>query len=204
MNTVAQPRRHLRTALVAGAVAVGMAGLAYASVPLYRIFCQVTGFGGTTQRVDSMAKTPVSSRTIKVRFDGNVRGGLPWQFAPAQGPMEIRIGEQNMAFYKASFGAGSSFTAPTTGSATFNVTPAAAGKYFAKIQCFCFQEQTLQPGQTVEMPVVFYVDPAILDDPDARGIDEITLSYSFFPVAEPTRPAGIRATGQAAIPHRGG
>jgi cytochrome c oxidase assembly protein subunit 11 len=176
-----------------------MVGLAYASVPLYRIFCQVTGFGGTTQRVETMAATPVAGRTVKVRFDGNVRGGLPWQFAPAQGPMEIRIGEQNMAFYKAS----SNGTAPTTGSATFNVSPAAAGKYFAKIQCFCFNEQTLNAGQTVEMPVVFYVDPAILDDPDARDIDEITLSYSFFPVAEPTRPAGIYATGQAAIPHRG-
>lgn len=199
MSAAAEPRSHLRTALIAGGVAIGMVGLAYASVPLYRIFCQVTGFGGTTQRVDTMAVNPVAGRTIKVRFDGNVRGGLPWQFAPAQGPMEIRIGEQNMAFYKAS----SSFANATTGSATFNVTPAAAGKYFAKIQCFCFQEQTLQPGQTVEMPVVFYVDPAILDDPDARDIDEITLSYSFFPVAEPTRPAGIYATGQAQIPHRG-
>jgi cytochrome c oxidase assembly protein subunit 11 len=205
MSTAAEPGRHLRTALVAGAVAIGMAGLAYAAVPLYRIFCQVTGFGGTTQRVEAIALPSsdtvraLEGRTVKVRFDGNVRGGLPWQFGPAQGPMEIRIGEQNMAFFKAS----SSFTAPTTGSATFNVTPAAAGKYFAKIQCFCFQEQTLQPGQSVEMPVVFYVDPAILDDPDARDIDEITLSYSFFPVAEPTRPAGIYATGQAAIPHRG-
>jgi cytochrome c oxidase assembly protein subunit 11 len=199
MSTVADSGRHVRTALIAGAVAVGMVGLAYASVPLYRIFCQVTGFGGTTQRVETMSATPVTGRTIKVRFDGNVRGGLPWQFAPAQGPMEIRIGEQNMAFYKAS----SNGTAPTTGSATFNVSPAAAGKYFAKIQCFCFNEQTLNAGQTVEMPVVFYVDPAILDDPDARDIDEITLSYSFFPVAEPTRPAGIYATGQAAIPHRG-
>lgn len=199
MTAAAKPRSHLRTALIAGGVAIGMVGLAYASVPLYRIFCQVTGFGGTTQRVESVASQPVVGRTIKVRFDGNVRGGLPWQFAPAQAPMEIRIGEQNMAFYKAS----STFTAPTTGSATFNVTPAAAGKYFAKIQCFCFQEQTLLPGQSVEMPVVFYVDPAILDDPDARDIDEITLSYSFFPVAEPTRPAGIHATGQAQIPHRG-
>ncbi len=209
MSTVAEHGRHVRTALIAGAVAVGMVGLAYASVPLYRIFCQVTGFGGTTQKSDGASlATPdqmkaLAGRTIKVRFDGNVRGGLPWQFAPAQGPMEIRIGEQNMAFYKASFGASSSFGTATTGTATFNVSPAAAGKYFAKIQCFCFNEQTLQPGQTVEMPVVFYVDPAILDDPDARDIDEITLSYSFFPVAEPTRPAGIYATGQAQIPHRG-
>jgi cytochrome c oxidase assembly protein subunit 11 len=204
MTTAAEPR-HLRTALIAAGVAVGMVGLAYASVPLYRIFCQVTGFGGTTQKSDGVnLATPdqmraLAGRTIKVRFDGNVRGGLPWQFAPAQGPMEIRIGEQNMAFYKAS----SSFSSATTGSATFNVSPAAAGKYFAKIQCFCFNEQTLLPGQSVEMPVVFYVDPAILDDPDAREIDEITLSYSFFPVAEPTRPAGIYATGQAQIPQTG-
>lgn len=202
MTTATQPRRHLRTAALAGAIAVGMVGLAYASVPLYRIFCQVTGFGGTTQKSDGAGlATPaqmqaLGGRTVKVRFDGNIRGGLPWQFAPAQGPMEIRIGEQNMAFYKA----GSNGSAPTTGSATFNVSPAAAGKYFAKIQCFCFNEQTLNPGQTVEMPVVFYVDPAILDDPDTRNIDEITLSYSFFPVAVPTRPAGIYATGQAAIP----
>jgi cytochrome c oxidase assembly protein subunit 11 len=205
MTTLAEPRRHLRTALVAGAAALGMVGLAYASVPLYRIFCQVTGFGGTTQRVDGTdlasadQMKALAGRTIKVRFDGNVRGGLPWQFAPAQGPMEIRIGEQNMAFYKAS----SSGSAATTGSATFNVSPAAAGKYFAKIQCFCFNEQTLNPGQSAEMPVVFYVDPAILDDPDARDIDEITLSYSFFPVAEPSRAPGIYATGQAQIPHRG-
>jgi cytochrome c oxidase assembly protein subunit 11 len=204
MSEVAQRPGHLRTALVAAGVAAGMVGLAYASVPLYRVFCQVTGFGGTTQKADSSAlpsadEVEALNRRIKVRFDGNVRGGLPWRFGAAQGPMEIRIGEQNMAFYRAT----STFTAPTTGSATFNVSPAAAGKYFAKIQCFCFNEQTLGPGQSAEMPVVFFVDPAILDDPDARDIDEITLSYSFFPVAEPSQPPGIRATGKAEIPHRG-
>ena len=188
-GTIQQPdRRHLRTALTAGAIALGMAGLAYASVPLYRVFCQVTGFGGTTQKA-------LRGRTIKVRFDGNVRGGLPWQFAPAQGPVDVKIGEQNMAFYRAS----SSASGPTTGSATFNVTPAAAGQYFAKIQCFCFNEQTLAPGQTVDMPVVFYVDPAILDDPDAKDIDEITLSYSFYPVEQPTKAPGIYATGSSEI-----
>lgn len=196
------PRGHLRTAVIAALVAVGMVGLAYASVPLYRIFCQVTGFGGTTQKsvaaptADRMQAA--NGRTIKVRFDGNVRG-LPWEFAPAPS-VEIKIGEQNIAFYKAS----SSFTRPTTGSATFNVSPASAGKYFAKIQCFCFNEQTLNPGQKVDMPVVFYVDPAILDDPDAKNIDEITLSYTFFPVADPSQPAGIRPTGAPQVAARMG
>lgn len=200
-RSLPEPTRHLRTALVAALVALGMVGLAYASVPLYRVFCQVTGFGGTTQKADASALPDaarvqaLAGRTIKVRFDGNVRGGLPWRFGPAQGPMEIRIGEQNMAFYRAT----STHGTATTGSATFNVSPAAAGKYFAKIQCFCFNEQTLTPGQSAEMPVVFFVDPAILDDPDARDIDEITLSYSFFPVAAPTRTPGIYATGQAEV-----
>jgi cytochrome c oxidase assembly protein subunit 11 len=191
--------RHLRTALFAGAVALGMAGLAYASVPLYRVFCQLTGFGGTTQRAlaapsaDSLKG--LHGRSVRVRFDGNVRGGLPWQFAPAQGPVNVKIGEQNMIFYKAA----SQSAASTTGSATFNVTPDAAGRYFAKIQCFCFNEQTLGPGQTVDMPVIFYVDPAILDDPDAREIDEITLSYSFYPVEQPKKAPGIHATGSSEI-----
>jgi cytochrome c oxidase assembly protein subunit 11 len=196
-------QRRLKTGLMAAAIAVGMVALAYASVPLYRVFCQVTGFGGTTMKVDAAAAPSaaqvkaLAGRQVKVRFDGNVRG-LSWQFAPAQGPLEVKIGEQNIAFYRAT----STDGRPTTGTATFNVSPAAAGKYFAKIQCFCFNEQTLQPGQSVEMPVVFYVDPAILDDPDARDIDEITLSYTFFPVEAPTRPAGIYATGKAEIPPR--
>lgn len=196
----APPRQRLvRTALVGAAIAAGMVGLAYASVPLYRIFCQVTGFGGTTQKADAAALpsadqvAALGGRTIRVRFDGNVRGGLPWRFGPAAGPVEVRIGEQNIAFYRAeNLGAGA-----TTGTATFNVSPAAAGRYFNKIQCFCFNEQTLEAGQSVEMPVVWFVDPAILDDPDARNISEITLSYSFFPVANPTRAPGIYATGRA-------
>jgi cytochrome c oxidase assembly protein subunit 11 len=202
MNEALDQRR-LKTGLMAAAIAIGMVGLAYASVPLYRVFCQVTGFGGTTMKVDASAAPTaaqvkaLAGRQIKVRFDGNVRG-LSWQFAPAQGPVEVKIGEQNIAFYRAA----STDARPTTGTATFNVSPAAAGKYFAKIQCFCFNEQTLNPGQSVEMPVVFYVDPAILDDPDARDIDEITLSYTFFPVEAPTRPAGIYATGKADIPPR--
>jgi cytochrome c oxidase assembly protein subunit 11 len=197
-------RRQLRTGLAAGAAALAMLGLAYAAVPLYRIFCQVTGFGGTTMQVDAAsapgagAVQALGGRTVKVRFDGNVRG-LSWRFAPAQGPVEVKIGVQTLAFYRAT----NSDPRATTGTATFNVSPASAGRYFAKIQCFCFNEQTLQPGQSVEMPVVFYVDPAILDDPDARDIDEITLSYTFFPVAAPKLPAGIRATGRADIAPRG-
>jgi cytochrome c oxidase assembly protein subunit 11 len=193
----------IRTGLMAALIAAGMVGLAYASVPLYRIFCQVTGFGGTTQAgsVSGLA-TPeqlqaLGGKTIKVRFDGNVRG-LSWNFAPVDNRVEIKIGEQAMAYYSAV----STSDRPTTGTATFNVSPAAAGKYFVKIQCFCFNEQTLAPGQKVEMPIVYYVDPAILDDPDARKIDEITLSYTFFPVEAPTRAPGIYATGKADIPAR--
>lgn len=198
MNATA-PQNHLRTGLMAAGIALAMAGLAFASVPLYRVFCQVTGFGGTTMKVDASSLPSdaqvrsLAGKTVKVRFDGNVRDGLPWKFAPAQGPVEVKIGEQNIIYYKAA----SLTDGTTTGSATFNVTPEAAGKYFAKIQCFCFNEQTLNPGQQVEMPVVFYVDPAILDDPDARDISEITLSYSFYPVAEPTKAPGVYATGKA-------
>lgn len=199
MTTTAANNR--RTAIVAAGVALGMVALAYAAVPLYRIFCQTTGFGGTPQTATA-ASLPnadkvraLAGKTIRVRFDGNVRNGLPWEFAPAQGPIEVRIGEQNMAWFRAT----SRATTPTTGSATFNVSPPLAGQYFTKIQCFCFSEQTLAAGQTVEMPVVFYVDPAIVDDPDTKNVSEITLSYSFYPVAHPTAEPGIRATGKADI-----
>ncbi|MBS3962243.1 MAG: cytochrome c oxidase assembly protein [Sandarakinorhabdus sp.] len=203
MNMLLAERRHLRTGLMAAAIAVGMVGLAYASVPLYRIFCQVTGFGGTTQKSDAAAAPTeeqiqaLAGRTIRVRFDGNVRN-LPWQFAPSSKTVEVKIGQQNLAYYRAT----STSAVATTGTATFNVSPANAGRYFNKIQCFCFNEQTLAPGQSVEMPVVWFVDPAILDDPDARNIDEITLSYTFFPVEAPSRAPGIYATGQADIPAR--
>ena len=195
-----QQAARFRTGILAALVAIGMVGLAYASVPLYRIFCQVTGFGGTTmQGTTAGLATPeqmkaLAGRRIKVRFDGNVRG-LSWDFAPTKNSMEIKIGEQAMAFFRAT----STSSDRTTGSATFNVSPEAAGKYFVKIQCFCFNEQTLGPGQQVDMPVVYYVDPAILDDPDANRIDEITLSYTFFPVDERTRAEGIYTTGKADI-----
>ncbi len=204
MGAAAPNNNNRRTGLLAGGIALAMVGLAFASVPLYRIFCQVTGYGGTTMKVDASTAPSadqlrsLAGKSIKVRFDGNVRDGLPWKFGPAQGPVEVKIGEQNIIYYKAT----SLADTATTGSATFNVSPEAAGRYFAKIQCFCFNEQTLQPGQTVEMPVVFYVDPAILDDPDAHDISEITLSYSFYPVAAPTKAPGVYATGKADLASR--
>ncbi len=186
-----------RTALLAAGLAASMVGLAYASVPLYRLFCQVTGFGGTPMvAADAGARPEVVPGTrIRVRFDGNVRRGMPWEFRPAEQFVDLPLGERRMAFYHARNRSDSA----VTGVATFNVAPAAAGRYFVKIQCFCFNEQTLKPGEAVEMPVIYYVDPAILDDPEASRIREITLSYSFFPVAEPKQPAGVRSTGMAAI-----
>lgn len=170
----------LKTALFAGLLAIGMVGVGYAAVPLYRLFCQVTGFGGTTQRVDeAQAATlkPVAGKTISVRFDSNVSPDLPWQFRPERPTETITIGARDMAFYVAKNLA----TRPVIGMATYNVTPTQAGKYFSKIQCFCFNEQKLEPGQEMRMPVLFYVDPKILEDPDTKDIEEITLSYTFYP-----------------------
>jgi cytochrome c oxidase assembly protein subunit 11 len=166
-----------RTGFIAGGVAVAMLGLAYASVPLYRLFCQVTGFGGATIRVDENAAPKAVDKVIKVRFDANVAPGLAWTFKPVQTQATIRIGERKMAFYQAT----NLTDKPITGMATYNVSPDTAGGYFMKIHCFCFDQQTLQPGETVDMPVSYYIDPAILEDASARRIDEITLSYTFFP-----------------------
>jgi cytochrome c oxidase assembly protein subunit 11 len=176
-----------RIGLAAAAGALAMIGVAYAAVPLYRLFCQVTGFGGTTQ-VAAAAPTAdrlvgVAGRTIKVRFDSNVAPGLPWRFHQKQNEVSIPIGEKRMAFYTAT----NTGDRPITGRAVFNVSPDVAGQYFIKIACFCFTEQTLKAGETVEMPVVWYVDPAIMDDPVARKIDEITLSYTFYPVDKPAQ-----------------
>ena len=174
--------RNLRTALLAGALVCGMTGLAFASVPLYRLFCQVTGFAGTTQ-VGSQAPG-ATGRTISVRFDANHASSLPWRFQPRDHRRDIAIGARNIALYEAQ----NLSDRPVTGTATFNVTPSQAGQYFTKIQCFCFTEQTLRPGQSVSMPVIFYVDPRIEQDPVAREISEITLSYTFYPVDRP--PSG--------------
>ncbi len=175
---------NLRTGLLAGVMAVGMGGVAYASVPLYRMFCQVTGFQGTTRRAEG-AEAPgaVQGKLVRVRFDANTSPALPWVFKPEHPVDTIAIGARDLTFFTAK----NLSNVPMTGTATFNVTPNQAGQYFTKIQCFCFTEQTLQPGQEVRMPVVFYVDPKIIDDETTRDISEITLSYTFFPVEKPKK-----------------
>ena len=182
MSTIA--RKNSRTALLAGLLVAAMVGLAFASVPLYRLFCQVTGFGGTTQRAEAAAVPGSVGKIISVRFDANVSNALAWEFEPERHTERVAIGAREMAFYTAK----NLSDVPVTGTATFNVTPTQAGASFSKIQCFCFTEQTLKPGEEVRMPVVFYVDPKILDDENARDISEITLSYTFYPVdREPAR-----------------
>lgn len=176
--------RNRLIALACAGLVVAMIGVAYAAVPLYRIFCQVTGYGGTTQ-VGTAPSGNVLDAVTTIRFDGNVMHGLNWRFAPAQGPMQVRIGATELAYFTATnIGATSS-----TGTAAFNVTPAWAGQYFVKIECFCFTEQTLAAGETMEMPVQFYVDPAIVEDEAFEGLSTITLSYSFFPDELASRPA---------------
>ena len=167
-----------RTALYMVLLVFGMTGLAFASVPLYRAFCQVTGFGGTPQRAD-LAPGAVSGQ-IGVRFDANIDGALPWTFKPAE-TVRIHPGARTTIYYDSANLA----ARPTTGRAVFNVSPVQAGAYFSKIECFCFTEQTLKAGEKVRMPVVFFVDPKIRTDEATKDIDEITLSYTFYPVESP-------------------
>jgi len=164
---------------MAGGLAMGMVGVAYAAVPLYQVFCQVTGFGGTTQRAD-VSPDQILDKKITVAFDANVNSSLNWEFKPVEFSQTVRIGEQALAFYKAS----NSSRYSVTGTATFNVTPVGAGAYFSKIECFCFTEQTLKPGETVDMPVSYFVDPDIANDPDMKSVTTITLSYTFYAVDE--------------------
>ena len=169
-------RRNMRTMIAVLAVVAGMTGLAYASVPLYDLFCRVTGFGGTP----GIAQAPSSAtadREITVRFDSSVNHNLAWRFAPAQEPMTVKVGETALAFYKAE----SKADGPTVGTATFNVTPLKAAKYVDKIDCFCFTEQRLEAGESADMAVSFFVDPAIMDDRLLDDVNTITLSYTFFP-----------------------
>ena len=174
-------RRNRRVGLYALLGALAMLGLGYASVPLYRLFCQVTGFGGTTQRVDEAqaATVTATSTVMSIRFDANVERGLEWDFRPEQVTDRVSVGTRDMTVFIAR----NRSDQPITGTATFNVMPEQAGKYFSKIQCFCFTEQTLLPGQEVRMPVIYYVDPKMLDDPAAQGVENITLSYTFHRVA---------------------
>jgi cytochrome c oxidase assembly protein subunit 11 len=167
--------RNTKTALLMALIVAAMVGLAFASVPLYRMFCQLTGFDGTPQRAER-APGAVAGQ-VGVRFDANVHPGLPWRFEPEQTTVRVQPGARTQIFYRAQNLSAKSIT----GQAAFNVSPDQVGKYFKKIQCFCFTEQTLKAGETRDMPVIFFVDPAIKKDPDTKGIDEITLSYTFYP-----------------------
>nr|WP_245173933.1 cytochrome c oxidase assembly protein [Erythrobacter sp. A6_0] len=174
--------RNSRTALYALLGALFMLGMGYAAVPLYDLFCRVTGFGGTTQRasesdadIAAQAALSAGAKAISVRFDASTARDVPWTFQPVQSTDTVQIGQRDMAFYTAR----NNSNVPITGTATFNVEPEQTGRYFNKIQCFCFTEQTLMPGQEVRMPVLYYIDPAILEDENAKDVEQITLSYTF-------------------------
>ncbi len=177
----ASPRRNALTAVALLGIVAGMGGLAYASVPLYQWFCQVTGFGGTTQ-VAAAAPGELHDRSVTIRFNADVNSALPWRFQPVERRVRVRLGEERLAFYRAK----NLGDRPVTGTATFNVTPAKAGPYFSKLDCFCFTEQTLAAGDSVDMPVSFYVDPDMAKDRNLDDVTTITLSYTFF--AAPGKP----------------
>lgn len=188
--------RNTRMGLIFGGLAIGMVGMAFAAVPAYRLFCQITGYGGTPRIAEAGAGNGagapvVLDQTITIAFDASVNGSMPWRFVPAQRAVEVRIGEEGLAFYEAT----NTSDEPITGMATFNVTPLKAGRYFIKTECFCFIEQTLQPGETVHMPVTFHVDPAIVEDRNANDVRTITLSYTFF-----RKDGGDRQTAQLGGP----
>lgn len=199
METVARSQsakpgtRHRRVGLVCVAAAVAMLGMSYAAVPLYRMFCQVTGFAGTT-RVASAPSKKVMDTTIAMRFDANVSKNLGWEFKPVQRTMTVKLGETNLASYRAT----NMSDHAITGTAVFNVTPESAGRFFNKLECFCFTEQKLEPGQSVDMPVSFFVDPEISNDPDAGRLSEITLSYTFYPVRNSGQSAQVAPGGTKA------
>ncbi len=188
-KTEPRDKRALVGLVLAGVVA-GMVGLSFAAVPLYRMFCQVTGFGGTPQ-VAEAAPSTVLNRTIKVRFDTNVDKDLPWEFKSEQRAVDVRIGESALVFFKAH----NPTDKPVSGTAGFNVAPEIAGRYFAKIECFCFQQQTLAAGQSIDMPVTFFVDPKIVEDESAKNIEEITLSYTFYRSDDPSDVAAALEDG---------
>ena len=170
-------RKNLNLALNLVLIVIGMLALTYASVPLYRIFCKVTGYGGTTQQ-SSIAPAKIINRDIAIDFNADTDPALPWEFKPAQERIHIKVGQQQLTHYTAR----NTSNHAITGRATYNVLPFSAGSYFVKISCFCFKEQTLKAGEEVDMPVVFYVDPSIMNDPEMNDLKTITLSYTFFPV----------------------
>jgi cytochrome c oxidase assembly protein subunit 11 len=195
MATRETQRANRRVALVMVGVTIAMAGMAYAAVPLYRLFCQVTGYGGTTQRAEA-APPQVGERVITVRFNAEIGSAdLPWKFEPEEREAVVHVGEQRLTFYRAT----NMSNEPVVGVASFNVTPFKAGPYFEKVACFCFDEQTLDPRESVEMGVSFFVDPAIDKDPNLRDVKTITLSYTFFRAKdEKERLSKLAPAGKAA------
>ena len=175
-------------------VVVLMGGLAWASVPLYDWFCRVSGYGGATNVAESGSET-ILDQTIKIRFDASLERDMPWEFKPMQREMEIRIGETGLAFYEAY----NPTDRPVAGSASYNVAPYAAGAFFSKIHCFCFEEQLLAPGERVTMPVTFFVDPEIIDDREAKFAKHITLSYTFYEIDLPEETAQLAVPTDGAV-----
>jgi cytochrome c oxidase assembly protein subunit 11 len=188
-------RRNRRTAIAIFGVVAGMVGVSFASVPLYDLFCSVTGYNGTPQIGASVAPG-AGEQVMTIRFNANTQPNLPWRFAPEQASVQVKVGEEQLAFYKARNLA----EGPVEGISTYNVTPEVVGRYFHKTACFCFEAQTLAPGQEVDMPLSFWVDPKIAEDPNTRGIHTITVNYTFFRTLADAERAGALAS---AGPHVG-
>jgi cytochrome c oxidase assembly protein subunit 11 len=186
-------RRDLLTAFACGVFVAVMVGVSFAAVPLYSWFCRTTGFGGTTQVAQAMPEK-ISGRGMTVRFDSNVAPGLPWSFEPERRTIDVRLGEVVTVYYTVR----NESARVTTGQAGYNVAPPTTGGYFEKINCFCFTQQTLQPGEKREMAVVFYVDPKLANDPEQNAVNNITLSYTFFPVRLPEQPVAERTNPEKA------
>jgi cytochrome c oxidase assembly protein subunit 11 len=188
--------RDALVAAICGFVVVLMVGAAYAAVPFYNWFCRTTGFNGTTQVAESAPTSQPLARTIAVRFDSNVSGGLPWKFEPEKTEVQVRIGEVTTVYYTVT----NESARTTTGQAAYNVAPLTVGAYFDKINCFCFTEQTFAPGEKRELAVVFYVDPKIAEDHDNDSLNTITLSYTFYPVRQDAKPVAAGEPDKRARP----
>ena len=188
-------RRNRRIGLIAAGTVAAMVGLTFASAPLYDLFCRTTGYAGTTQ-VAKNAPDKAGERVVTIRFNADVARGLPWNFRPEQIEMRVKVGEEHLAFYQAT----NRTNRDITGTATFNVQPDQAGIYFQKIACFCFAEQTLAPGESIDMPVSFFIDPGIAKDPNTRDVRSITLSYTFFRAKHDADKLARSHNGEAARP----
>jgi cytochrome c oxidase assembly protein subunit 11 len=188
--------RDALVAAICGFVVVLMVGAAYAAVPFYNWFCRTTGFNGTTQVAESAPTSQPLARTIAVRFDSNVSGGLPWKFEPEKTEVQVRIGDVTTVYYTVT----NESARTTTGQAAYNVAPLTVGAYFDKINCFCFTEQTFAPGEKRELAVVFYVDPKIAEDHDNDSLNTITLSYTFYPVRQDAKPVAAGEPDRRARP----